>query len=196
MRLFVAIVPPPQVCADAARRVAQLPSALRAELKRIAPERFHLTLAFLGDVDEQKVGPLTDCLRSVADHTPALDLQLATAGHFDGRVLWLGVCGDVEPLHRLADNVAAAVTDIGLTLRQKPHRPHLTVARTRGSLDVLAAVADLATYDGQPWRAEQLTLMRSRLGPIPAYERQGVWALPAKRPATRTAPPRARPVRA
>jgi len=177
VRLFVAIVPPPDVIDDAARRVAHLPSALRAELRRVAADRFHLTLAFLGDVDEHRVGPLAECLAAVAGRAVPMRLRLAGAGHFDGRVLWLGLAGDVEPLGKLAADVASTVAEDGPALDQKPFRPHLTVARPRGTLDVLGAVAALSSYEGPSWTASELVLMRSRLGPIPAYERQAHWPL-------------------
>ncbi len=177
MRLFVAIVPPADVIQDAVGRVARLPSAVRAELRRTAPERFHLTLAFLGDVDEHLVGPLAECLAGVAAAAGPMALRLAGAGHFDGRVLWLGLTGEVPPLQTLAGDVADAVTQQGLLLDQKPFRPHVTVARPRGALDVLGAVAALSSYEGPPWNASELVLMRSRLGPVPAYERQADWLL-------------------
>ena len=177
MRLFVALLPPPSVRAEVARAVARLPSTLRADLKRISPERYHLTLAFLGDVPEEHTGPLVHSLSAVAFDAPPLRLQVAGSGHFDERVLWLGLQGDVQPMNALAASVTEAVTASGLALQQKPHHPHLTVARPRGSGSVVEAAEAMTSYDGPSWVARDLFLMRSRLGVHPAYEPQMSWPL-------------------
>jgi 2'-5' RNA ligase len=185
MRLFVALVPPPEVADEVARAVARLPSAIRAELRRISPERFHVTLAFLGDVPDGHTTPLVDGLAPVAADAPPMRLHIAGAGHFDERVLWLGLHGDLEPMRLLACSVTEAVTASGLALQQKPHRPHLTVARPRTSGSVLEAVQAMASYDGPSWTATDLVLMRSRLGLHPTYEPQKSWPLAAQPRLTR-----------
>jgi 2'-5' RNA ligase len=177
MRLFVALVPPPAVREEVARAVARLPSAIRAELKRIAPERYHLTLAFLGDVPEEHTAPLVNCLSSAALDSPPLKLHVAGSGHFDERVLWLGLHGDTKPMRALAASVTEAVTSSGLALAQKPYRPHLTVARPRNDGSVVEAADAMASYDGPSWVARDLFLMRSRLGVHPTYEPQKSWPL-------------------
>jgi 2'-5' RNA ligase len=177
MRLFVALVPPAEVAEEVARAVARLPPAIRAELKRIAPERYHLTLAFLGDVPDDRTGPLLDGLGGVASAAPPMRLHVAGAGHFDERVLWLGLHGDTEPMRVLAGSVAKAVTASGLQLEQKPYRPHLTVARPRTVGSVVEAVQAMSSYDGPSWVASELVLMRSRLGMHPTYEPQFSWPL-------------------
>ena len=177
MRLFVALLPPPSVRAEVARAVARLPPTVRADLKRISPERYHLTLAFLGDVPEEHTGALVHSLSAVAFDAPPLRLQIDGSGHFDERVLWLGVQGDIEQMHNLADAVAEAVISSGLALQQKSHRPHLTVARPRNSGSVVEAAEEMASYDGPTWVARDLFLMRSRLGVHPTYEPQTSWPL-------------------
>ncbi|MDQ1703515.1 MAG: 2,3-cyclic 3-phosphodiesterase [Frankiaceae bacterium] len=177
MRLFVALVPPSPVADEVAHAVARLPSAIRAELKRIAPERYHLTLAFLGDVPEDHTAALVDCLRAVATDAPPLRLQVAGAGHFEERVLWLGLRGDTKPMRDLAVAVTESVTASGLPLQQKPYSPHLTVARPRNGGSVAEAVEAMASYDGPSWVAGDLVLMRSRLGVHPTYEPQKSWPL-------------------
>ena len=173
----MAVVPPLPVCDDVARAVARLPSSLRAELRRIPPERFHLTLTFLGDVEDVRVGPLAEALAALARSQPPIDLQVAGSGHFQARVLWLGLRGDVEPLESLAADVARAAVAVGVRVQEKPYYGHLTVARPRGQSDVCEAVTALSSYAGIAWQATELVLMRSRLGLIPSYEKQAGWPL-------------------
>lgn len=147
MRLFVALRPAPQALAHLRAQRPRWPSA---------PERWHVTLAFLGEV----AGPeeVHTQLRRVT--TPAFDLRLEGSGTF-GRSgpVWVGVGGDVDALHDLQAAVARAVRAAGVELERKPYRPHLTVGR-RGQ----PAPADLASYRGPSWRADEVELVRSDLG--------------------------------
>ena len=147
MRLFVALRPPPAALADLQARLPRWPSA---------PERWHLTLAFLGEL----AGPdeVHAQLRQV--RRPAFDLRLEGSGTF-GRQgpVWVGVGGDVDALHDLAADVRDAVTTAGVELERKAYRPHLTVGR-RGH----PHPASLAGYRGPAWRAHELELVRSDVG--------------------------------
>jgi 2'-5' RNA ligase len=81
------------------------------------------------------------------------------------------VQGDREPLSRLARSVSAAARKAGILADDRPHRPHVTLARGRTtSLDLRPLVASLAGYQGPPWRAESFSLVRSLRGPQPEYE--------------------------
>ena len=149
MRLFVALRPPAAAVAD-----------LRAQLPRwpSEPERWHLTLAFLGDVVDP--APVDQQLATRLAGTPAFDLRLEGSGTF-GRngPVWVGVAGDLPALHDLAAEVRDAVTDAGVLLERRAYRPHLTVGK-RGH----PSPARLAGYRGPSWRAHEVELVRSDLG--------------------------------
>lgn len=169
MRLFVAVRPPAQAVAHAATAVDAVRQASSDTGVRWVPaERWHLTLAFYGEVpdaDLVKVNTRLDRrLRDAADCTLALD----GAGYFRRRALWLGVTGDVPGVRRLARAVAR---------EPRPYRPHLTVARLRGDADARPAVAALSSYAGPPWAASSVHLVRSRLGPSPTYDDLASWSL-------------------
>lgn len=171
MRLFVAVQPSPEARAHAAAAVAaartQHPDSA---LRWIPAERWHLTLAFYGEVPDDKVPGTVDMVGRRVRGTRALRLALRGAGHFSRRALWLGVDGEVAGLKRLARAV---------TFERRPYRPHLTVARLRGEAEeaARAAAAALASYEGPPWRADEVHLVRSRLGPHPSYDDVAAWAL-------------------
>ena len=170
MRLFVALIPPAEVVEEL--RVSM--AALRAELPEPAPvlrwthpEQWHLTLAFLGGVGEDSLDELTRRLgRAAARHQP-LSLSFGGGGRFGNRVLWTRVQGHRNGLRRLADSARAAARRSGLPVEQRPYRPHLTLARADGAVDLRPLVERLATYAGQPWVATRLHLVCSRLGAGP-----------------------------
>ncbi|MEU3727664.1 2'-5' RNA ligase family protein, partial [Streptomyces sp. NPDC031705] len=93
-------------------------------------------------------------------------LSLRGGGHFDERVLWSGIDGEVEELHVLASEVRAVVKECGIAFADRPLRPHLTLARARRN-DPSAAVeaaAGLAGFAGRPWEAGRLHLVGSNVG--------------------------------
>jgi len=141
MRLFAATTPPPGVLDHLGRalEVASSPATAgrsggpvdwRADPLWTARENLHLTLAFYGDVPQGGIPDLVGALGEVSRRTPPLDLELRGAGTFMGRVLWMGVGGDVDALRRLsADCLGASVRPA--PDGDRPARPHLTVARAR-----------------------------------------------------------------
>jgi 2'-5' RNA ligase len=173
VRLFVALVPPPEAVAHLAAAVA--PARERHPgLRWTAPERWHLTLAFLGEVEDRLLPGLGERLQRAARRHGPPALSLAGAGRFGAQVLWVGVHGETDAVTRLAASAAAAGRRVGLRTAdgpgQRPYRPHLTVARAREPVDLAAAVADLAGYAGPGWTAPALALVRSHLGPAPRHE--------------------------
>ncbi len=166
MRLFVAVTPPPDAVDQLWSATGQVRSA-RPELRWSRPEQWHLTLAFLGSVEDRARVDVTERLgRAAARHAP-LTLALEGAGRFGDRVLWTRVTGDVEPLRRLAASVRAAARRARLPVEDRPYRPHLTLARGREGAALRPAVDALADFAGSTWTVSELHLVRSHLGAGP-----------------------------
>lgn len=149
MRLFVAVWPD-----DETRRRL---SGLELELGRtrglrfVGPERWHVTLRFLGEVAEEAVGPLGDALvAGVAGFAGPLECRLGPGtGWFTGvRVLHLPASG--------LDGLAEAVRVATLPVAGEPAEPepafngHLTLARSKGRRLGVAALGEMA---GIPFEA-------------------------------------------
>jgi 2'-5' RNA ligase len=168
VRLFAAVVPPADAIAHLGAAVAPVREA-HPDLAWIPSQRWHLTLAFYGEVPDGELPRLERRVSRAAKGATGLDLRFAGAGHFGDRVLWAGVQGDREDLRVLA---RALATD------QRPYQPHLTLARVRHGADPRPAATILATYDGPGWRADEVVLFRSHLGPHPRHEALRTWPLP------------------
>ncbi|KWX02886.1 2'-5' RNA ligase [Carbonactinospora thermoautotrophica] len=178
MRLFVALIPPGEVVDDLERAVAPLRAQDRT-LRWTRAEHWHLTLAFLGEVDEEKLPDLTTRLARAAKRHPAPTLAFTGGGRFGHRVLWTGVTGDRDPLRRLVASVQAAARRAGIPVEERAWRPHLTLARVpeRVQADLRPLVERLRTYVGDTWTATELHLVRSRLQSEPRYETLRSWPL-------------------
>jgi 2'-5' RNA ligase len=183
MRLFVALWPPADV-------VAQLGTVLAEVAGKAAPGpgvrwsgagQLHLTVAFLGEVDDLHRSRVEQRLARVATRYPPLTLRLDGAGRFGDRVLYLRVAGDREGLGRLAASVAAAARRAGVRLEERAFRAHLTLARGRAGADLRPLVAALDGYRSAGWTAAELHLVRSRLGGgeggRAAYDTVAAWPL-------------------
>ena len=182
MRLFVALAPPGEAVEELQGVTAGLP-ALAVGLRWTRPEQWHVTLAFLGEVDEDTANELTRRLSRVATRHPPLSLAFSGGGRFGPRVLWTAVQGDRDRLRRLADSVRAAARRSHVQVEHRPYRPHLTLARANHGTDLRPLVARLAPWQGLPWVADRLYLVRSRLGAAPdgsaLHEPSASWPLGA-----------------
>jgi 2'-5' RNA ligase len=195
VRLFVAIAPPPAVLDELDALVGPL-RAGRQELRWTSLEAWHVTLAFLGQVEESALTRLLPRLERAAWRHHGIPLAFAGAGAFPAadraNVLWSGLSGDRRALARLAESVTAGASRAGTPPPDKGRRfqPHLTLARCRMPADVTGLVETLAGYQGQPWTADRIHLVHSRLGPDqPRYVSLDSWPLRApERDPSRLAP--------
>jgi RNA 2',3'-cyclic 3'-phosphodiesterase len=172
MRLFLAIP-----LTDEARHaiVHHLKSHLAHPLpgRPVRPELWHLTLRFLGEVDE--VGS-DRVVREVdaADLGPAFEVRWSTLGAFPrprrANVLWLGVDRGEAEASRLAAMVEEALEGAGFDPEDRPFRSHLTLSRIRPDQDVTATL-DAVPALGMTMPVARVVLYRSHLGPGgPRYE--------------------------
>lgn len=184
MRMFVAVAPPPEVL-DELEAVSARFRAARHELRWTSREAWHITLAFLGEVDDSAAGRLIPRLERAAGRHGQFSLAFAGAGAFPAtdraRVLWCGLSGDRRSLAALAASVAAGARRAGATLPDegRPFRPHLTLARCRMPADVSDIAAALSGFAGSPWTADRIHLIHSRPGHQPRFETIGTWPLGA-----------------
>ena len=165
MRLFVALVPPPAVRSQLGEFIDELrPLAGRASW--VAPENLHITLQFLGDLEESRLAQIAHICATVAAAQEALLLSTTGLGCFpprgQPRVLYLAT-DQQQPLGTLARALAAQLQPCGFNLPARFHS-HLTLARLKKTEDphrrrkLLAFNAPKSSF-----RLSELVLLRSTL---------------------------------
>src|SRR5687767_13125619 len=167
MRLFFALWPDPP--ATAALAVAAGELAALAGGKAVPAAKIHLTLAFLGEVGDDRL----ETVRSAASRLrcKAFDVALDQAGSFRGaRVAWVG---SRKPARGLVELHAALVGELsvcGFAPDERPYTPHATVARKISRQVERRAIAPIE------WRAREISLVKSELG-RGTYETLAGWSL-------------------
>lgn len=163
MRLFIAIEIPDDLKMALGRLRVDIPGA-----HWVSPEQIHLTLAFLGEVEETTVAPLTGKLASI--RAPGFKLSFSGTGCFPNRhrprVLWIGL--EQEPLLQLlASKVCSAVLACGIPQEERPFSPHFTLARLKlpPSGDFDAFLDQQQKQKLPPFTVREFTLFHSRLTP-------------------------------
>ena len=138
------------------------------------PRGVHLTLKFLGYVDEAKVPALVQALTRACEGSGPFELALSGLGVFPSpsrpRVAWVGLSGGVETLLRLQEGVENVLSPLGFPREERSFTPHLTIARLREGVAPQEARAFgeaflRASPESVSFKVEGISLMKSQLTP-------------------------------
>lgn len=140
-------------------------------LRWVQQENLHLTLKFLGSVEENRVLPVIQALKESLHTVPGFIIGGKGIGVFPNvqraRVLWVGLTG--QELHRLADRVETALEPLGFAREQRAFSPHLTLGRWRGSHPKAKMLKEqLALWQNHDFgesKVDQVVLFQSVLKP-------------------------------
>ena len=161
--------------------------AVAAEIERLRPlcravawvpsPNVHLTLAFLGEQDDQRLADAADALDEAAAATAPFALTFHRLGAFPGmerpRILWIGVAEGALPLRALQGAIAAALDRRRFVLDARPWHPHLTIGRVfdpgrwrrEAGPALREAIARAAMTGFGTLAVSRIVLMRSDLSP-------------------------------
>lgn len=182
MRVFVACELAPSV----RQGIAVLQDDWRASIpsaRWVRAENLHLTLRFVGDVEERTVDALRSSLEIVARAAAPFRYSLRGGGCFPNpkraRVLWVGVDPVADALRSLQQAVERAVRDQGLPPDDRGFKPHLTIARFKTPpRSVAELIGRLGGLDFGGTKVSEIVLFESRLSPQGArYRAVGRFAL-------------------
>jgi len=162
IRLFVAVYPPPDIRARLAGLCAGITDA-----RWVSPENMHLTLRFIGEVEEPRLEDIGYELRGI--RAASFPLTLAGVGHFENRgrvrAIWAGVQPSPE-LVELQHRVDAAIRRAGLGTEGRRFSPHVTLARLKNAKpDAVGRWLQAnGAFRGFPFDVSEFTLFASHQG--------------------------------
>lgn len=143
---------------------------------------FHLTLKFLGEIDNEKVPAVSRMLKQTADSCSGFVLNISKLGCFNGKdsihALWLGLGGEIDSLKALYCSIEENMNKIGLKKENKEYVPHITIAqdlRLKTGFEELKHMIDLSSL--KPIEVREVSFIKSEeIGgkrvytPIAAYK--------------------------
>jgi len=159
----------------------------------VKADNIHLTILFLGSVDEDTIGDMEEKVNLVAKGFSAFRIRLNAVGVFPHwrrpRVIWIGLNGDIGRLSDLRDELQEELKALGFMPEKRPFRAHLTFGRFKGHLDrpedmkwILDKYRDI---NSDLYQLNELILYKSDLKPDgPVYTKMATWPLRAENSGT------------
>jgi 2'-5' RNA ligase len=133
VRLFVAVDVPEAIKEAIESQVVGPLRELLPGARWTRPEGRHLTLKFLGNVDDERTDAIAGAVRTAAARHAGFSAIFADVGGFPDlrrpRVLWIGLGAGAEPMAVLAADVQRELEPLGFEPEDRPFRGHLTLAR-------------------------------------------------------------------
>jgi 2'-5' RNA ligase len=141
----------------------------------VPAEQLHLTLRFIGEVDEPTALCIRQCLASIS--CPPFSITLADVGFFPPRgaprLLFLGITAN-RHLHELQSLVEQGVVSCGLPAEKRPFSPHITLTRFRQpprAAELHRFTEEFSRFSSLPMTISYFSLYQSILNPSGAEHR-------------------------
>ncbi|MCX8174540.1 MAG: RNA 2',3'-cyclic phosphodiesterase [Thermoplasmata archaeon] len=137
IRAFIAVELEPT---EQMRAIARELKEMGCDLKVVNLQQIHITLRFLGDIEENMVYPIAGAIKSCAASREFV-VKLRGMGAFPNlnyiNVVWIGISNPAE-LERMSTCINAKLLELGFPEADKPFAPHITVARVKGKRNLNA----------------------------------------------------------
>jgi 2'-5' RNA ligase len=176
IRAFIAINITPATIEKIGAAIVTLRGSL-SDVRWVNLDNIHLTLKFLGNVDESQVDPIGNALARHVKPFSRFDISARGLGVFPGprrpRVLWVGL--DQPQLTELAATIEAALIPLGFPPEQRGFQPHLTIGRFREfNTSAKKLAEELERWKSHPFgvsNVDRVTFFESVLRPDGALHR-------------------------
>jgi 2'-5' RNA ligase len=180
MRTFIAIELPQEIKTALSRLQDQLKTTA-ADVKWVQPQNIHLTLKFLGERDDKKIEKIMQILEETAKDKNCFQIRIWSLGAFPKinfpRVIWVGIDQGDNETKEIAKDLEERIAKIGIPKEDRPFSSHITIGRTRSTLnreklvEGLNKLADYFVENKLEFTAVKITLFKSTLTPQgPIYE--------------------------
>jgi RNA 2',3'-cyclic 3'-phosphodiesterase len=138
MRTFVAVNFEQPIRAKITQTRNEL-TPLSKKIKWVEEQNLHLTLKFLGEIEEKTVVEIDEALKNTLSNTAQFDINLAGLGVFPGlsrpRVIWIGIEKGKDELAQLNLEIESRLEPLGFMTEERPFSPHLTIGRVKEPLN-------------------------------------------------------------
>ncbi len=170
IRSFVALAIPSRVKEEIGGIIGKL-RGLSGDVKWVNPQNLHITLKFLGEVEEGTLEEVYQVVERCARKTAAFSFSLSGVGIFPNpqrpRVFWIGIKEGVRELEDLFCCLERELEVLGFQKEKRGFSPHLTIGRARSPRGMERLVGGIKgiEYNSRRIEASSLFLVKSKLTP-------------------------------
>jgi 2'-5' RNA ligase len=172
MRVFIAVDINEKIRKAIGEAQKQLQRKVRTSgrsVKWVRPDVMHLTLKFLGEVDDGALRDVCQAVENIANKHKKFDLDIETLGCFGGksaRVVWAGTGAGSEQLARLAGDIDNQLSEAGFAKETRRFTGHLTLCRiknVRDGYELAGAVEGFGPFSAGTVSIDAVTVYQSEL---------------------------------
>ena len=156
------------------KKIAELQQRLKrqgGDIKWVRPESMHITLKFLGDVNQNQIPSIADSITGAVRNISRFSVSIEGTGTFPNdrrpRVIWTGVREGADVLITLAKRVDKVCSAIGFETETRPYKPHLTLGRVRSVKNIQSTIDTLNRdmFHAGVFDVNSIFIMKSDLKP-------------------------------
>jgi len=142
-----------------------------ADVRWESPDKFHITIKFLGEVDDRRLPEIIALVGSVVQSHTCFNVVYAGLGAFPDtrhpKVVWIGCENPDGTLIRLKDDLDRELATKGFEIERRAFHPHLTLGRVKGpeGMSHLTPMIENLTFEPQSIQINEIVVMKSRLQP-------------------------------
>lgn len=180
MRTFIAIELPTSI-KDSLSGLQEKLKISGADVKWVQPHNIHLTLKFLGEINDKKLDKIISILEEIAKDKDPFRIRISSLGAFPKmnfpRVIWVGVDKGDNQTKEMAKALEEKITKLGIPKEDRSFSTHITIGRTRSTLnrerlvEALSSLANKLDEENLEFAVTKITLFKSTITPKgPIYE--------------------------
>jgi len=173
MRTFIAIGVPKNI----KNQIAVYEELIKKEKTKISwvkPDNIHITLKFLGEVEENKISEIYEALKKCVSNQKPFDIEVMGTGGFPNlnrpRVIWVGLKKGSDELKNLAKSIDNELEKLGFRKEKRGFSPHLTIGRVKSIYNIheFVKMMNSVEFKGDTFTADEILIMESDLKPTGA----------------------------
>lgn len=170
IRIFIAVNIPESI----RNEVFNLQKILRdnnGDIKWVRPESMHITLKFLGNVQEDRIDDIGICIKDAVKQVSPFNVLIKGTGAFPNdrrpRVLWVGIKNEEKILSVLAERIDRSLGKLDFKMEGRKFSAHLTLGRVRSLKNINKIIRIMHTegFNSSAFTVHEVIIVKSELKP-------------------------------
>lgn len=129
-------------------------------------KQMHITLKFIGNVNENKLNIIKECVEKSVSDINKSSLELKGFGSFpdnkDPKIIWIGIKTDL-PLKKISDSIGKELDNVKIDYDDKPFKPHITIGRINEHTDISNILSKYKDKSFYTVNCDSIKIMKSEL---------------------------------